>query len=50
MGIALAYDTALHPIVLPRDVNDGFPSRISGGRMTQIGRRRPNAAETLSTT
>jgi hypothetical protein len=38
MGIAPAYDLALHPIILPRDMNDGFPSHISGGRMTQSGR------------
>jgi hypothetical protein len=38
MGKVSASALALHPISLPRAVNDSLQARISGGRMTQGGR------------
>jgi hypothetical protein len=38
IGKVPASALALHPISLPRAVNDSFQARISGGRMTQSGR------------
>ncbi len=40
LGKVPASTVALHPISLPRAVNDSLQARISGGRMTQSGRQR----------